>query len=108
MTGCAGCISMVGPRWDHAPDCPHWPGSQWSRRHGYMGECSGLYWCEEVHPYEPHDMCGCDGQCQCCSHVGCERCMERAYKDLPWWRKLFKAFTIHDRHCSNDQGDLGR
>lgn len=88
MKSCPHCFTPAGPDWDHRTDCLHWPGSEWARRHGYMGHCGGLVYCLNVHPYEPHDLCGCEGQCHYCSHVGCERCIDKALADRPWWRKL--------------------
>lgn len=91
MKMCDGCTSLAGPTWDHAPDCPNWPGTEWSRRKGgYMGPCLGVRWCEEIHPYQPHELCGCEGECHYCSHMGCEQCVEKAWNDRPWWQRLFR------------------
>jgi len=57
-----------------------------------------LVYCLDVHPYVSHELCECAGLCHFCSHVGCERCMEQAYRDLPWWRKIFRRSTIVERH----------
>lgn len=85
---CGGCASFAGPTWDHADNCPTWPGSEFARRHGYMGNCGGLTGCDVTHPYDWHYQCGCEGECFYCSHVGCEGCVAKAWADRPWWRKL--------------------
>jgi len=98
MRGCPwGCYG-AGPDWDHYDSCPYWPGSEWARRHGHMENCGGLVDCDVIHPYEPFDLCECMGQCHYCSHIGCERCIEKAYRDLPWWRKLFQRFRYVAEH----------
>lgn len=98
MKICPHCYTPSDPTWDHKDDCPYWPGSEWARRHGWMEDCGGLVDCDVVHEYEVFEMCGCEGKCHYCSHIGCERCMEKAYRDLPWWRRLFKAQVIVTRH----------
>jgi hypothetical protein len=63
-----------------------------------MEDCGGLVDCDEIHPYTPFDLCGCDGLCRYCSHIGCERCMEKAYGNLPWWKRWFTKGLIFTRH----------
>lgn len=81
------CGKPWGPTWDHWVFCKRWPGSEWSRRHGYMGMCDGLSGCDVVHEYEPFDSCGCEGMCHICSHLGCERCMDRGTGIRRAWKR---------------------
>jgi hypothetical protein len=47
--------------------------------------------CDDLHPYEPEEGCGCEGGCHYCCHFGCQACLDKAVMDdRPWWRKLFR------------------